>query len=119
MNVQYNPFGEGSWTYGEKFYRSTLPHDYAHYLGPCPNCGTVCFDYGGGWRCMAMYCSKNASNPAPSVGPPPDWWNTNIRVMKDGNAWCAHYSDFIDLQESKAAFGSTPQEAVDNFRLAA
>lgn len=119
MATKYNPFGEGGWEYGERFQRSTRQWDYAHYLGPCPNCGVVCFDYGGGWRCMGMYCSKSVSNPAPNVGTAPDWWNTNILVKKDGNAWCAHYDDFINLQESVAAYGDTPQEAVNNLKIAA
>jgi len=33
-------------------------------------------------------------------------------VKKDGSAWCAHWSDFINLQESEAAFGDTPEEAI-------
>jgi len=33
-------------------------------------------------------------------------------VKKDGNVWCAHWSDFINLQESDAAFGDTPEEAI-------
>jgi hypothetical protein len=85
-------------------------------LGPCPDCGTACRDYGGGWRCMALYCANSASNPAPNVGPQPDWWDTNINVVKDGNAWCAHFDDFINLQESIAAYGDTPQQAVDELR---
>ncbi len=29
----------------------------------------------------------------------------------DGNAWCAHYSDFTNLMESPCGFGSTKEEA--------
>jgi hypothetical protein len=29
----------------------------------------------------------------------------------DGNAWCAVQSDFVNLQESPAGFGATPEEA--------
>lgn len=36
----------------------------------------------------------------------------NIVLERDGNAWCAHYEDFINLQESPAAFGDTTFEAV-------
>lgn len=116
-NTKYNPFNrDGGWTYGERFYRSTHRWDYAHYLGPCPQCGTACFDYGGGWRCLSRYCFNSASNPIPNLGPRPDWWNTNILVEKDGNAWCAHYDDFINLMESPCEFGSTPQEAIDKLR---
>lgn len=85
-------------------------------LGPCPDCGCPCFDYGGGWRCRALYCRNSANNPVPNVGPRPDWWDTDINVIKDGNAWCAHFDDFINLQESIAAFGDTPQQAVDELR---
>lgn len=112
MATHYNPFGKGGWVYGERFQRSTNRGDYAHYLGPCPDCGTACFDYGGGWRCMAMYCSRSVSNAAPNVGSKPSWWNTNILVEKDGDSWCAHFDDFINLQESQAGFGNTPNEAV-------
>lgn len=112
MATKYNPFGKDGWIFGERFQRSTQPWDYKHYLGPCPLCGTACFDYGGGWRCMAMYCDNNASNPVGNLGPRPEWWNTNILVEKDGNMWCAHYDDFINLQESVAEYGNTPDAAV-------
>lgn len=36
----------------------------------------------------------------------------NIILEKDGNMWCAHFDDFVDLQSSVAAFGSTTFEAV-------
>lgn len=116
MATKYNPFNTAAWEYGEQ-----MPgyNEWHKYLGPCPQCGTTCFNYGGGWRCMAMYCSNSTSNAAPSVGPAPAWWNTNILVVKDGDTWCAHYDDFINLQESVAAFGDTPQEAVTNLKLAA
>lgn len=119
MATKYNPFmaiGGKGWEYGEKMAGYNEWHSY---LGPCPHCGTACFDYGGGWRCLGAYCSNNVGNDAPNLGPSPNWWNTNILVKKDGNAWCAHYDDFINLQESVAAFGMTPQEAVDNLRAAA
>lgn len=111
--IHYDPFKDGGWTYGERFQRSTYQWDYAHYLGPCPICGTACFDYGGGWRCLAHDCINSADNPISNLGPHPHWWNTNIRVTKDGNAWCAHFDDFINLQESSCAFADTPWEAID------
>ena len=101
------------WEYGEQ-----LPGDWHTYKGPCPHCGARTFNYGGGWRCMALYCNNNASNPAPSVGKEPDWWHEPINVFKEGNSWCATYEDFINLQESNAGFGNSPQEAVDNLRAA-
>lgn len=82
-------------------------------LGPCPACGKRTFDYGGGWRCVALYCENSANNPAPSVGKTPSWWGTGIQVRKDGDQWCAIQSDYINLQESPAGFGRTPQEAVN------
>jgi hypothetical protein len=36
----------------------------------------------------------------------------DIIIKLDGNQWCAHRGDFINLQESTAAFGSDPIEAV-------
>lgn len=34
-----------------------------------------------------------------------------IRTYKDGNAWCAVKPDFVNLQESDAGFGNTPEAA--------
>jgi hypothetical protein len=101
------------WQHGEK-----MPgiNEWHRYLGPCPVCGSRTFDYGGGWRCLAAYCFNSANNPAPNVGPVPDWWNTIINVQKDGNSWCAFLDGFINLQESPAEFGDTPQEAVKALR---
>lgn len=105
--------GESTWKHGDptNFERGIARHKL---LGPCPDCGSSTFNYGGGWRCNAMYCIRNTSNPAPSVGEAPDWWNTDINVMKDGNAWCAFRDGFINLQESDAAYGETPNKAVRN-----
>lgn len=33
------------------------------------------------------------------------------RVFKDGDQWCAVSPDFVNLQESSAGFGETPDEA--------
>lgn len=38
-----------------------------------------------------------------------------IEFEKDGNMWCAHGYDFINLQESYAAFGATKKEAAENY----
>lgn len=38
------------------------------------------------------------------------------RVFMDGNSWCAVKSDFINLQESPAGFGDTPEEARANLK---
>lgn len=115
MNTKYNPFGKDSWEFGER-----MPgyNEWHKFLGPCPHCGTACFDYGGGWRCLALFCINNTSNPVGNLGPRPEWWNTNILVEKDGNLWCAHFDDFANLQESPAAFGATPDEAVKLLKAA-
>jgi hypothetical protein len=34
-----------------------------------------------------------------------------MNVYKDGNQFCAVHSDFINLQESLAGFGSTEEKA--------
>jgi hypothetical protein len=34
------------------------------------------------------------------------------RTFMDGNAWCAVKPDFINLQESDAGFGDTPEQAI-------
>jgi len=33
------------------------------------------------------------------------------RVFRDGDSWCAVMPDFINLQESPAGFGATPEDA--------
>jgi hypothetical protein len=73
--------------------------------------------YGGGYSCHNDYCPKASCNFAVSSGPNPDWWNTEINVRVDGNMWCATYENFINLEESVAGFGITPQVAVDNLRI--
>lgn len=35
-----------------------------------------------------------------------------FRLYKDGDAWCATFHDFIDLQSSQAGFGDTCLEAL-------
>lgn len=37
-----------------------------------------------------------------------------ITVKKDGTCWVAYWSDFINLQESPAGYGETPEFAVRN-----
>lgn len=98
------------WKYGEP--RRAHAADYHKLLGPCPQCGGPTFDYGGGWRCCDDYCWYSATNPSPNFGPEPAWWRNGTRVFRDGDAWCAVRSNFINLQESAAGFGSTPREAV-------
>lgn len=38
-----------------------------------------------------------------------------IVIEKDGDMWCAHDTDFENLQESRAGFGKTPEEAVHDY----
>lgn len=97
-----------TWAYGQKAGYKGSPQ----FWGPCPACGSATFDYGGNWRCVDLYCSNSWSNPAPSLGAKPAWWNTNINVFMDGNAWCATMGSFINLQESPAGFGNSPDSAV-------
>jgi hypothetical protein len=105
--------GKSKWNHGQ-------PTDYENgkpmhkLLGPCPICGVPTFDYGGGWRCNDPYCYNSYTNPIPNCGPAPVWWNIDINVCLDGKSWCATRDGFIDLQESTAGFGDSPQEAVDD-----
>ena len=33
-------------------------------------------------------------------------------VFRDGDQWCAHFDDFVDIQESRVGFGRTIPEAL-------
>lgn len=103
--------GTDKWQHGEKL---NGHNEWHRHLGPCPNCGSRTFDYGGGWRCVTRYCFNSANNSIGNLGPSPKWWNTGVQVFKDGDQWCAVNADFINLQESNAGFGAVPQDAVDN-----
>jgi len=68
------------------------------------NCGGFPFLYGGFWVCNSCG-GKNVDKV---------WWN--IKVEKDGNAYCCHGLDFVNLQESdNYAFGDTYKEAISNY----
>ena len=41
----------------------------------------------------------------------PEHGGPDSRVFMDGNMWCAVYPDFVNLQESPAGFGPTPEDA--------
>jgi hypothetical protein len=41
-----------------------------------------------------------------------------FHVFRDGAAWCAVGPHFIDLMQSKAGFGDTPEIAVDALKAA-
>jgi len=51
------------------------------------------------WKCT----DENAYEYANRIG---------VRLVKDGDAWCATRVDFVDLQESPAGFGDTCLEAM-------
>lgn len=101
--------GLDKWTHGQK-----IPADWHCYLGPCPDCGCRTFDYGGGWRCVELYCARSANNPTPSVGAKPTWWQTDVNIKKDGGHWHSFRDGYLNPMESKEGFGITPQEAVLN-----
>lgn len=62
------------------------------------------FQYGGFFVCN--HCGMKDVDK--------DWWK--IKVEKDGNEYCCHGLDFINLQESNNyAFGKTFDQAVENY----
>lgn len=62
------------------------------------------FQYGGFFVC----------NDCGMKGVDKEWWK--IQVEKDGNAFCCHGLDFVNLQESSNyAFGKTFEEAISNY----
>lgn len=67
-------------------------------------CRGQAFPYGGSWVC----------NTCGQSGLKRDWWD--IKVFKDGNAWCCIGIGFENLQESdRFAFGYTREEAIKNY----
>lgn len=112
MSKEYDT-GKDLWNHNQKcmYENGRATHVF---LGPCPDCGAKTFDYGGGWRCIKMYCTRSSTNSSPSVGNKPAWWDTNMNVKLDGDQWCAYRDDFINLQESISGWGSTPDKAVDD-----
>lgn len=71
---------------------------------PHPPCAGYAFPYGGTWVCND--CGANHLDKP--------WWT--IKVMKDGNSFCCHGLDFVNLQESSNyAFGDTFDEAITNY----
>ena len=47
-----------------------------------------------------------------AVAVPPE----KIHVQRDGASWCATLPGFINLQESPAGFGDTPEEAIADLK---
>ena len=68
------------------------------------DCDGHAFQYGGFWVCNT--CGGNRCFKP--------WWN--IKVFKDGNAWCCIGEGFEDLQSSENyAFGDTRDDAISNY----
>lgn len=66
-----------------------------------PPCNGFAFKYGTTWVCNT--CQREQLDKP--------WWN--IRVQKDGDAWCCVGEGFSDLQESdNYAFGDTRDAAI-------
>jgi hypothetical protein len=62
------------------------------------------FEYGGFFVCNS--CGEKSVDK--------EWWK--IQVEKDGNTYCCHGLDFINLQESdNYAFGDTYEESITNY----
>ncbi len=81
---------------GKLFYR----HNFHHGFG----CDGYAFEYGG-----TMVCNTCGHKDLQR-----EWWN--IKVFKDGNAWCCIGTGFENLQESdNYAFGDTREEAIKNY----
>ena len=105
--------GKCQWSYGTPIRFDSWDRSPSHWMrGPCPNCGSPTSTYGGGWACHDDYCPSSANQFACSAGPAPDWWETQVNVFRDGDAWCATLDGFVNLQESVAGFGETPHDAV-------
>ena len=79
----------------------------------CPTCENDSLDVD------TLHCDECGfvNNDKSDADPLLDWWNDDIRIMLDGNAWCAHRKDFINLQESSAGFGDTPKDAVADLKI--
>jgi hypothetical protein len=68
-------------------------------------CGGSTYIYGGFFKCNT--CHKS--------GVDKDWWS--IKVEKDGDSFCCHGLDFVNLQESNNyAFGDSFYEAIEEYR---
>lgn len=115
MNKVYNT-GKSTWRHGEITQWHPNGVTARWLLGPCPQCGSITSNYGMAFSCHSTYCPCSANMFVCSPGPIPDWWDTDIDVKLDGDAWCAIGKDFVNLQESNTGFGNTPQEAVNSLK---
>jgi hypothetical protein len=74
------------------------------YVFKCEKSDCFPFSYGGTFVCDS--CNKSNVQK--------EWWK--IQVEKDGNEFCCHGLDFINLQESENyAFGNTFENAIENY----
>lgn len=106
-----NEYGDKSEWYailqGYQYARKMAKEDGIAFTNPF-KCGSSkdCFpfEYGGFFVCNS--CGNKAVDK--------EWWK--IKVEKDGNAYCCHGLDFVNLQESdNVAFGDTFEDAINNY----
>jgi hypothetical protein len=108
----YNTYVD-SWQHEQQYYYTSEHRHKKQWYGPCPECGNRTTDCGGSIVCIDDYCKHSSNRQCVSpIKPEPSWWNSDINVQKDGDMWCAFRDGFINLQESEAAFGDTPEQAV-------
>lgn len=103
--------------YGDKgqWYSEQQGYDYAKkmakenaiaftHIFKCGKSNCFPFNYGGFFVCNT--CGGSSVEK--------DWWK--IKVQKDGNEYCCHGLDFLNLQESSNyAFGKTFEESILNY----
>jgi hypothetical protein len=103
--------GKCTWLFGSNYFYGDRESKNV-LLGPCPECGGITVsqgDDGTEWWCREKCCLERNTLKEDY----PSWWDTDINVYLDGKAWCATRDGFINLMESHAGFGDTPQEAVN------
>ena len=109
MNTSYNN-GKQQWSHNDPIYKDGRV--VRRMLGPCPRCGSATSQYGSAYSCHNQYCHNSYGIFACRPDSAPKWWNTGVNVIKDGDSWCATNEDFINLMQSDAGFGDSPNSAV-------
>lgn len=123
INSGFNQFIHGNTSpkrsdYGsaEQWYQETQGYEFAKKMAKenaiafvhvfkCGN-SEKCFPFNFGGFFVCNNCGRKEVDK--------DWWI--IKVEKDGNEFCCHGLDFVNLQESENyAFGKTFQEAIVNY----